>query len=302
MDAGSGVRANALLHFLRAADEGDLVDHFLRERGSRPGTVAVRPAFQQFCGGIFVATPREELVVDRIGVVGGVSGSEAVVARLLVVRHQDNLAIDDLDILPFLSGPGGTDPDVFHHLRQRFPGPQVEHDPVAVFGGHLDHLRPQRCEVQRRRMFHGRLPVAVAGQGFEVEVGAVAGQHVAHDDRGLPHPGQRLFQGDAVETGHDRLAGGAEAHDEASRVDLTQHVRGGREDGRRARVYGRDCASHAHPLDAAAQGRQHRQRVRCPGIGEPGILVTVRLGPSHDVGVLLQPVRNGHGHRYTLLK
>ena len=147
VNAAGGVRANAKLHFLHAADEGDVVDQFLGERGGGPGAVPARPAFQEFPRRLLVAAPCEEPVVDRIGIVRGVPGPEAVVGRLLVVGDQHDLAVDDLHILPVLSGPRGADLDVLHHLRQRFGRPQVEDDAIAVLGRHLDHLRSQRGEI-----------------------------------------------------------------------------------------------------------------------------------------------------------
>ena len=60
VNARGCIRANAVAYFLRAADEGDLVDQFLGERGRGPGTVPVRPAFREFPGGVFVAGPCEK--------------------------------------------------------------------------------------------------------------------------------------------------------------------------------------------------------------------------------------------------
>ena len=44
VDASGGIRANAFLQFLDAADEGDLADQFLGERGRGPGAVPASPA------------------------------------------------------------------------------------------------------------------------------------------------------------------------------------------------------------------------------------------------------------------
>ena len=205
-----------------------------------------------------IAGPREELVVHRRRVVRRERAAEPVARLGFVVGHQHHRAVDDLDVAPVLAGAFGADLHVLDHLRQRALRPQVEDHAVADLGSHLDHVGAQRRDVDRRRILHRILSVAVARHRFEIELGLLALQHRPHHDRGFFDAGNGFVEGQAVPAAHHRLARRTETHHEPTRQQLADRIRGRGEHGGRARVHRRDRNTESqrlHVLRERGRGR-----------------------------------------------
>src|SRR6266481_518259 len=182
VDARLRAPSDPLAAFLFISESGDLIDQLIGERSLRLIAILFGPACPGLGSGLLLADPGEEGVVDAGREIGRELEAEELSGTGLVVGHKNHEPGYDLDAARILAGALRADADMVHQLSERLAGPEVENDAVGHLGAHLNHPRPQGCDIEGYGPLERRLRVAVTLKSFQIEVRLLAPEHGARHD------------------------------------------------------------------------------------------------------------------------
>jgi len=129
-------------------------------------------------------------VIERIGVermppVVFVTAYDEYAVRAFEVQALDYL-LKPFDDARFFQALARAREEIANHdrrfLSERLAGPEVENDAVGHLGAHLNHPRPQGCDIEGYGPLERWLRVAVTLKSFQIEVRLLAPEHGARHD------------------------------------------------------------------------------------------------------------------------